>query len=148
MTVCTVPRARLDAAVEHGEHSAPLYSAVRDHGCGLAIVTQHAGRFDLPADGRPTIIAIGDDLDLALGPAAFHAKSLRRALKGVRLAVVMACEPLPEAYEAAARHAVGLRKNVVIVETLPEQEIAWVNLIRSIAPDTAFILAGVKEGEA
>ena len=130
------------------EHLAPLFVAARDHGCAVLFVPQHAGRFDPPPRGKPTIIAIGDDLAQALGPAAFHAKSLRRALKGVRLAVVVACEPLPEAYEAAARHAVGLRKNVVIVETLPEQEIAWVNLIRSIAPDTAFILAGVKVGVA
>ncbi len=148
MTVCTVPRARLDAAVEHGEHLAPLYAAVRDHGCILAIVPQHAGPFDPPPDGRPAIIILGDDLEQALGPPAFHARSLRRLLRGVRMAAVVACEPLPEIYAAAARHAVLLRRNVVIVETRPEQEIQWVEQIRSIAPDASFIIGSVEGGTA
>ena len=146
--ICAVPRNRLDYAAEHGRHLAPLYKAARDHGCIVGIITQGSGRFDPPPAGRPVITIIGDDLAEALGPAAFHERSLRRLLKGVRLAAVVACEPLPEIYASAARHAVLLRKNVVIVETRPEQEIAWVNLIRSIAPDAAFLLGSVKGGEA
>ncbi len=146
--ICAVPRNRLDYAAEHGRHLAPLYKAARDHGCIVGIIPQNAGPFDPPPADRPAIIVIGDDLDQALGPAAFHEQSLRRLLKGVRLAAVVACEPLPEIYASAARHAVLLRKNVVIVETRPEQEIAWVNLIRSIAPDAAFLLGSVKGGEA
>ena len=148
MNLATVPRSRLDFAVEHGRHLAPLYAAARDHGCIVGIVPQGAGHFDPPPAGRPAIIILGDDLDQALGPSAFDEQSLRRLLKGVRLAAVVACEPLPEIYESAAHHAVLLRKNVVIVETRPEQEIAWVNLIRSIAPDAAFLLGSVKGGEA
>ena len=146
--ICAVPRNRLDYAAAHGRHLAPLYKAARDHGCIVGIIPQNAGPFDPPPAGRPAIIVIGDDLDQALGPSAFHEQSLRRLLKGVRLAAVVACEPLPEIYASAARHAVLLRKNVVIVETRPEHEIAWVNLIRSIAPDAAFLLGSVKGGEA
>ena len=148
MNVRAVPRPRLDCAVEHGKHLAPLYEAARDHGCIVGLVAQGAGSFDPPPADRPAIIIIGDDLDQALGPAAFHEQSLHRVLRGVRLAAVVACEPLPEIYASAARHAVLLRKNVVIVETRPEQEIAWVNLIRSIAPDAAFLLGSVRGGEA
>ena len=148
MTVYTVPRQRLDFAVEHGSHLAPLYAAARDHGCILAMVLQGAGRFDPPPAGRPAIIVIGDDLDQALGPAAFHAKSLRRLLKGVRLVAVVACEAVPEIYTSAARHAVLLRQNVVIVETRPEQEIAWITLIRSIEPQAAVLVGSVKGGTA
>ena len=145
---CAAPRERLDYAIEHGRHLAPLYEAVRDFGCALVVVPQGLGPFDLPVADMPAIIVLGDDLDEALGPAAFDAKSLRRSLKGVRLAAIVACEPLPEIYASAARHAVLLRKNVVIVETQPEHEIAWVNLIRSIAPDTAFLLGSVHGGTA
>ena len=148
MTVCTVPRERLDFAVEHGRHLAPIYKAARDHGCIVGIVPQGVGRFDPPPADRPAIIILGDDLYDALGPAAFHSQSLDRVLKDIRLAVVVACEPLPEIYATAASHAVLLRSNVVIVETRPEQEIVWVNLIRSISPDAAFILGSVKGGEA
>ncbi len=148
MNLCAVPRSRLDFAVEHGRHLAPLYEAARDFGCLLAMVPQGVGPFDAPGDDRPVIAVIGDDLEEALGPSAFDEQSLHRLLRGVRLAAVVACEPLPEIYESAAHHAVLLRKNVVIVETRPEQEIAWVNLIRSIAPDAAFLLGSVKGGEA
>jgi hypothetical protein len=148
MNVCAVPRSRLDFAVQHGKHLTPIYEAARDFGCLLAMVPQGAGHFDPPPAGRPAIIILGDDLDQALGPSAFDEQSLRRLLKGVRLAAVVACEPLPRIYATAARHAVLLRKNVVIVETRPEHEIAWVNLIRSIAPDAAFLLGSVKGGEA
>ena len=144
----TVPRDRLNAAIAHGKHLAPLYKAARDHGCVVGIVPQGVGPFEPPPADRPAIIILGDDLHDALGPAAFHAKSLRQVLKDIRLAAVVACEPLPEIYESAARHAVLLRKNVVIVETRAEQEIAWVNLIRSIAPDTAFIIGSVEGGTA
>ncbi len=145
---CAAPRERLDYAIEHGRYLSPLYQAVRDFGCALVIVTQGLEPFDLVTAGMPVILVLGDDLDEALGPAAFDAKSLRRLLKGVRLAAVVACEPLPEIYASAARHAVLLRKDVVLVETQPEQEIAWVNLIKSIEPDTAFLLGSVKGGTA
>ena len=134
--------------IENGKHLAPLWEAVRDFGCVLVFVPQGLGPFDLPPGNMPTIIVLGDDLDEALGPVAFDEQSLRRSLKGVTLAAIVACEPLPEIYADAARHAVVLRKNVVIVETQPEQEIQWVNLIREIEPDAAFFVGSVKEGEA
>ena len=146
MNLCAVPRSRLDFAVEHGRHLAPLYAAARDHGCIFGIVPQGAGPFNPPPADRPAIIVIGDDLDRALGPSAFDERSLRRLLRGVRLAAVVACEPLPEIYAEAARHAVLLRKSVVIVETRPEHEITWFSLIKSIAPDAAFLLGSVKGG--
>ncbi len=148
MNVCAVPRSRLDFAVEHGKHLAPLYEAARDFGCLLAMVPQGAGPFDAPGDDRPVIAVIGDDLREALGPSAFDEQSLHRLLRGVRLATIVACEPLPQIYASAARHAVLLRQNVVIVETQPEYEIAWFNLIKSIAPDAAFVLGSVKGGTA
>jgi hypothetical protein len=134
--------------LKHGRHLVPLYEAAHDFGCLLAMVPQGAGPFDAPGDDRPVIAVIGDDLDQALGPSAFDEQSLRYLLKGVRLAAIVSCDPLPEIYASAARHAVLLRKNVVIVETQPEHEIAWFNLIKSIAPDTAFVLGSVKGGTA
>ena len=148
MTVCVVPREQFDFAIEHGGHLAPLYRAARDHECLVGIVPQGAGRFNPPPADRPAIIVLGDDLVEALGPAAFHAQSLRQVLTGIRMAAIVACGPLPEIYATAARHAVLLRSNVVIVETRPEQEIAWIKLIRSIEPQAAVLIGSVKGGTA
>lgn len=143
-----LPCKHLDFAIQSGKHLVPIVEAVRDFCCRLALLPQHFGPLDPPAPGIPTIIVLGDDLDEALGPAAFDERSLRRSLKGVRLAAVVSCEPLPEILADAARHAVLLRKNVVIIETQSEQEIPWLNLIREIAPEAALQVGSVKGGEA
>ncbi len=139
-----VHRARLDAAVEHGPaHLRPMYLAVRDHGVSFAVVTQRAGRFAFPSD-KPVVALLGDDLDEALGPAGFHLKSVRRFVASCEGAVIIACDPQPRLYIAAATVAVMLRRNAVIIETRSEHEADWVDLIRSIKPDIRMLLGTVR----
>jgi hypothetical protein len=143
----TAPTATSSPDPDRGQHLVPIYEAVRDFGCRLALVLQGFGPFDPPPSEAPTIFIVGDDLDEVLGPTAFHQPSLREALQGIGLAAVVACEPLVDIYAEAARHATLLRKNVVIVETGPAQELTWINLIREIAPNAALLIGSVG-GEA
>jgi hypothetical protein len=143
-------RVRLDMAFEASPpFLRPVIEAVRSYGCGLLSVGQSSAPFRLPEDPkRPGIIIIGDDLDRAVGPQGFHLASVRRAIKACKAFAVVSCEPLPVAYACLASSAVLLRQNVMIIETRPEQEIAWANIVRKLAPDAQLLLALVKGGRA
>lgn len=139
----TVPRARLDWAIETGtDHLKPIWHAVRDFGCGYLLVTQNAGPFAVPPPERPAIITFGDDTDVALGPAAFHRRSLRRLL------VLVACAAIPEAYASAAGVAAFERRHTVIIETRPEHEIPWLDLVLRIRPGGRLLVCSVRGGTA
>ena len=139
-----VPRARLTTAIEVGPaYLRPIMVAVRDAGVGFGIVAQDSGPFDFPSN-RPTIVILGDDLWESKGPNAFHQKSLRRFVKRCRNAVIMACEPLPVAYAAAAATAAGFLRDVIIVETQPRHEADWKAALDAINPDLNYIICTVK----
>ena len=139
-----IPRARLDFAVDHApEHLRAIYRAVRDHGVSFGVVTQRAGRFAFPSD-KPVVTLLGDDLDEALGPPAFHRKSVRRFVASCEAAVIISCDPQPWFYTAATSVAVLKRRNVLIVETRSEVEADWVDLVRSIAPDIRMLIGTVR----
>ena len=53
------------------------------------------------------------------------------------------CEPPPEAYSSIARlSAAG--HNGLIIETRPEQEIAWTKLVQEVRADMPILLCSVK----
>lgn len=138
------PRARLDAAVDQGPlHLRDLYRAVRDYGISFATVTQHAGRFAFPSD-KPVVALLGDDMHQALGPTAFHRKSVRRFVASCKAAVIVACEAQPRFYMAAAVTAAVLRQNVVVVETRSEHEADWFDLLREINPSINMLVGAVR----
>ena len=57
--------------LEHAaEHLQAVWLAVRDRDCTYASILQNSGRFRIPMV-RPVICMIGDDLERAMGPAAF-----------------------------------------------------------------------------
>lgn len=139
-----VPRYRLDFAVSHGpEHLRGVYRCVRDGGIGLATVPQRAGRFDIPT-GRPHIVIIGDDMHQALGPSAFHRKSVRRFAARCRTASIVACEALELLYTAPALAAMGMRWDGIVIETLPRWEAAWAELIREANPRVSLMIGTVR----
>ena len=145
----SVPPSRIDAFVPMAPpHLLPILYAVRHHGVGWAPVPQRPGRFTIPA-GQPSIVVLGDDLHEALGPTAFHRKSVHRVLAGCCFAAIISCEPLPEVYAQAAAMAVLFRGDVVIVETRPRWEADWHALVRSVNPDLPVTIATVRfEGTA
>ena len=139
-----IPRDRLTAAVDHGpEHLRAIYWAVRDGGIGFATISQRAGRFDLPRD-RPIVAILGDDMDKALGPAAFHRKSVRRFAARCRTASIVSCAPLLPLYAAPALAAMGLGLSGLIVETQPLFESDWADLILEANPTIALLIGTVK----
>lgn len=134
-----VPRSRLEHVARTGPlHLRPIYAAMIDPGIGLALVAQRSGRFDI-ASPRPFVALIGDDTDCALGPAGFHRKSVRRLAGRVRSIAIIASDVEPKAYAAAAALA-ALGHNVLIVETRPEQEGAWIELLRAAAASVPILL--------
>jgi hypothetical protein len=129
--------------VKHGPpHYQPIALAIR-HGAGLAQVMQHEGSFRVPLD-KPTMLIIGDDLHLALGPKAFNTGSLRRFVQRAGHAIVVSSWPDPRAYAAAAYSAAVLREHAVLVETLPEFEQAWIDAITGINPKINMTIFAVK----
>ncbi len=96
----------------------------------------------------PAIIIIGDDFDRAVGPAGFHLPSIRRAIRACTAFAVISCEPLPHVYGVIAITATLTRRNVMLIETRPEQELAWLGLIQKLAPGRPITLATVEGGHA
>lgn len=142
--------AGLTAALEASPlYLRPILKAVRDHHCGMLFVGQTDEPFLIPNDpGRPAIITIGDDFDRAVGPSGFHLPSVRRAIRACQVFAVISSEPQPAAYASVAIAAAFLRENVMLIETRPEQEIAWLGLIQKFAPGRPITLATVEGGNA
>lgn len=138
------PRVRLDFAVENGPaHLRCIYAAVRDCGVSFATISQNSGRFAFPA-GKPVVALLGDDMHEALGPAAFHRKSVRRFVATCAAAVVIACDAQPRFYAMATSVAVCLRRDVLIVETRSEHEADWIDLVKTISPDIRMLIGTVR----
>ncbi len=127
----------------------PILESVRDFHVGMLFVGQCDKPFRLPKEpGRPAIIIIGDDFDRAVGPAGFHMPSVRRAIRACdAFAIVSSC-PQEIVYASIAVTASASRRNVMLIETRPEQEIPWLALIQKLAPRRHVWLATVKGGHA
>jgi len=143
-------RARLDHAMTHAApHLRPIVQAVRDHGVDMMFVSQDAGAFKTIAGRKhPVIFMIGDDFDEAKGPDGFHLASIRRAIRSSQCFALVSSAPQADAYAAMAIAAAGTRRNTLIVETRPEQEIPWLALIQKLAPGRFIWLATVEGGHA
>jgi hypothetical protein len=141
---------RLNHAIEHVEpHLKPVLMAVRDLGVGLFFVKQGREAFRLPRDPkRAAMTIIGDDFERADGPDGFHMPSLRRIIRSSSAFAVVSCEPLVAVYASVAMAAGLTRRNTLLIETRPEQEIAWLKLIQKHAPGRPLQLATVKGGHA
>lgn len=141
-------RAKLTEALEAAPpHLRSIVQAVRDDRVGLLIVGQSADPFRIPArSDKPAIVLIGDDFHEAIGPNGFHLPSIRRAIRTCSAFSVVSSAPPPDVYEAMASTAAVTRRNVMLIETRPDHEIDWANLIQKLAPRRPLILATVKGG--
>jgi hypothetical protein len=130
-------------------HLCELLTAVRDNRVAFLFVPQWATTFRIPKQPvRPAIVLIGDDFTSALGPGHFHAASLRRVIRACASFTVVAGSARPEIYGAAADLVVASRKSALLVETRPEHEIQWVQLIQRYAPGRPICLSTVAGGHA
>lgn len=143
-------RANLNAAMEASpEYLRPILEVVRDHGAAMLFVPQGAEPFRLPSEPKkPAIIMIGDDFDRAMGPGGFHLPSIRRMIRASSAFAVVSSAPQPHAYLTIAAGVAMTRQNAMLIETRPEQEIAWLSLIQKLAPGRFIQLCTVEGGHA
>lgn len=140
----------LTAALEFSpSYLKPIIESVRDHRVGMLFVGQTGKPFRAPIAARqPQIIIVGDDFDEAVGPEAFHMPSVRRAIRACEAFAVVSSGPQPVVYASIAATAAFARKNVMLIETRPEQEIPWLAIIQKLAPRRHIWLATVEGGRA
>lgn len=130
-------------------HLRSLLVAVRDHRVAFMFIPQNFDTFRIPARAdRPSIVLIGDDMETAHGPNGFHMPSLRRIVRGCSAFAVISSAPPMDLYAAMASTTAIKRTSTLLIETRPEQEIAWVSLIQKLAPARPIILATISGGNA
>ena len=126
-------RQELDQTIDElraigGDHLLPIMTAVRDYCIAFAQILQDDDPVSFSFD-KPTIILLGDDLDEAKGPSAFHEETVRAVLDNVSRVIIVACDVQPRFYALAAMRAAIFREHVLIIETLPQHEADWCTLI-------------------
>ncbi len=126
-------------------HLLPIVHAIRDHGVGFLVIPQRATGLHrgIKLLKRPFIVMVGDDTDCALGPDQYDGKSLDRLIGMADGVAIISCAPPPEAYSSIALMAMAQR-NGLIIETRPEQEIAWTNRVQAVCPEMPILLCTVK----
>ncbi|MGP3722167.1 hypothetical protein [Cereibacter sphaeroides] len=137
---------RLEVKVtEKAPHLLPIVHAIRDHCVGFLVIPQRATGLDrgLKLLERPFIVMVGDDTDCALGPDQYDGKALDRLIGMADGVAIISCAPPPEAYSSIALMAMAQR-NGLIIETRPEQEIAWTNRVQAVCPEMPILLCTVK----
>ena len=128
-------------AHEKAPHLVPLIWAVRDHGVGFLVIPQRATALDKGLDllTRPFVAVIGDDTTCALGPDQYDRAALERLVQMADGVTIVASAPTLEIYATNAVLAV-MGKNALIIETRPEQEIAWTHAVQTIRADMRILL--------
>ena len=137
----------LAASQQDGRHLTPVIQAVRYYGVSMVSVPQGIKDHHetLPAVlAQPFIALIGDDMHQALGPKAFGKKMLARLIREADAAAIIACEAIHEVYDQMSQQAAIGRRNVLIIETLPERELEWLTCLRSESPKLPITLCTVK----
>lgn len=126
-------------------HLLPIVHAIRDHGVGFLVIPQRATGLDrgIKLLQRPFIVMVGDDTDCALGPDQYDSTALDRLISMADGVAIISCAPPPEAYSSIALMAMAQR-NGLIIETRPEQEIAWTNRVQAVCPEMPILLCTVK----
>ena len=119
-------------------HLFPLLDAVAHFACSHLLIPQGCKAFELPRD--PWIMVIGDDMHFAWGPKAFPEISLDATLKAADQFVIITSGPDPYPYRVAATLAVRDRRNVLLIESLPHRQEAWLSRIEAIRGSDAPVI--------
>jgi hypothetical protein len=126
-------------------HLYPLVDSAANFAVSYLVAPQGCNYFDLPRN--PWIIVAGDDMHFAWGPKAFPEISLEAAIKVADQFVIITSGPDPYPYRIAATVAVRDRRNVLLIETLPHRQQAWLSRIESIRGADAPIIQCVPAPE-
>lgn len=149
----TVTRERISEIIgknRRAPHLHPVWEAARDFGVSVVIAPQGRESLDEALDEArdASIVIVGDDTDRAHGPDGFHTPSMARLFERATETAVISSAPPEPVYAAMSTLAALGRRFVVIVETRPEQEIAWVEFIRAANPTLPILLVTVEAGRA
>jgi hypothetical protein len=148
----TVTRERLTEMIGKNAlapHLNPVLAAIRDFGMHMLIVPQSKDSLDAPDEIEGSaVVIIGDDTDRSLGPDGFDKPSLRRLFRLATEVAVIASAPPADVYGAMCEIAMVMQRCVVIVETRPEQEIAWLEFAKAANAELPILFATVKAGRA
>jgi hypothetical protein len=106
--------------------------------------TTFVKKFIAATHDRPTIMLIGDDDGLDLGPKGF--RSARRILSWGRWVLLHAAAAQPEHYHLAMAMA-QLCQRVVVIETSTNCCAQWQALIRSIKPQPATVVVWPRDNQ-
>jgi len=137
---------RMEAsAAEKAPHLLPIVNAIRNHGAGFLVVPQRATDLErgIALLARPFIVLVGDDADGALGPEQYDRVALERLIGMADGVAIISSAPPEEAYAGIAKMTM-VDCNGLIIETQPEQEIAWTNLVRAVRPCMPILLCTPK----
>ena len=121
-------------------HLQVILEATRDGHIRFGHVKQHQGSFSFP-EGKPIVLLVGDDYDLAWGPQAFSKTSLRRFLQGGASAVIVSGVPELAPYSMAVAGAVLSGRHSLIIESTERWEADWVALLRELAPGMPMLVS-------
>ncbi|HYH20117.1 MAG TPA: hypothetical protein VD995_16010 [Azospirillum sp.] len=136
--------ARSAAEIEALAHSVPLHmrpilSAVAQRGIAFGVLVP-GGRVPRQAPRhRWTLTIIGADLEQSHGPERFHRKSLCQILERATHVCVNAADAEVGNYQLFTDHAVA-GGHVVVIETRPEHESAWLRVALRYAPKAATVI--------
>ncbi|MCB1784454.1 MAG: hypothetical protein KDI13_10735 [Alphaproteobacteria bacterium] len=121
----------------------PVFEVVRDYGVGYLTLLQNGDGLepDKLNSQVPMITVVGDDTNAALGPGAFDSSTLKILTLRASCVSIISSEPVPNIYTLFSLMTGLLRANTLIIETRLEQEHAWVDYIRALAPHTPVILS-------
>lgn len=86
---------------------------------------------------------VGGDTDCAPGPGQYDGKALDRLIGMADGVAIISCAPPPEACSNIALTAMALH-NGLIIETRPEQEIAWTNRVQAVRQEMPILLCTVE----
>ncbi|WP_311276782.1 hypothetical protein [Methylobacterium sp. WCS2018Hpa-22] len=116
-----------------GAHMRPVWSALRA-GCSVLLLGQNTLAFDPPPSDTGSVVIIEDDTEESTsGPDGFDTASVTWLARNVDTITILSGAPLAHAYVDAAAEAM-MGGSALIIETSPEQEIAWLSAIASAVP--------------
>lgn len=138
--VVPVDVSRLRDMVSTGRlrHYTALFAAMAEHKILLAFLRRNGPAFARPEYDRGWCLIVGDDLQDAKGPSAFHSDSLADWFGGATAVAVHSGAANAAVYAGAALMA-SCDAGVIIVETQLSHQGEWAKPAEKLAQDAAYL---------
>ena len=107
-------------------------------GCSFLLLEDRRPFHHIDFSGRFVTLLI-DGQERSRGPHAFDSESLRRLFRSAQATVIMPYPGYRFLYAGAVILALSMG-HAVIVETTPDQELAWIDFVLKVQPDIRLIV--------